>query len=124
VASDIFNAVGSATWLPEEALIDVATAVCGSGPAYVFYFMQALIDAAKQRGLPENLSIELVQQTLLGSVQLASQSEASLGELRRNITSPGGTTAAGVAVLEDAGLNQLMDDVVESATARAKALGQ
>lgn len=123
-ATMLADAIGISVWLETEAQIDIVTAVSGSGPAYVFYFMQALIEAAVKQGLPENLAKRLVQQTLLGSVQLTIASSESLAELRKRVTSPGGTTAAGLSALLEANFDALMNDVISRATIRAKELGQ
>lgn len=123
IAADIFNAIGISAWLTQEADLDTITAVTGSGPAYVFYFMQALTEAAIHQGLPEELATTFTQQLFLGCVELASQSSQSLGELRSQVTSPNGTTAAGVGELDRADLKGLMQKVVESAATRAEVLG-
>jgi pyrroline-5-carboxylate reductase len=120
----ILSAAGKA-WLVEEKQIDTVTALSGSGPAYVFHFMDALIRGAVAQGLPEELARDLTLQTVLGSAQLAAQSPLSPLELATQVKSPRGTTLAGCAVLEENGaLNQLMARCVEAAKKRAEALAR
>ena len=120
----ILSAAGKA-WRVEEKQIDTITALSGSGPAYVFHFMDALIRGAVALGLPEDLAKDLTIQTVLGSSQLAAQSKLSPLELATQVKSPKGTTLAGCAVLEENdALNQLMARCVEVARNRAEALAR
>ena len=120
----ILSGAGKA-WPTEEKQIDAVTALSGSGPAYVFHFMDALIRGAVAQGLPEDLARDLTLQTVLGSALLASQSKLSPLELATQVKSPRGTTLAGCAVLEaDDALNKLMARCVEAAKIRAEELAR
>lgn len=88
----IFNAVGISLWLDQESQIDAVTAVSGSGPAYFFYLMEAMIDAGEQLGLNRDTAERLTLFTALGAAEMAVQSDVDVAELRRRVTSPGGTT--------------------------------
>jgi pyrroline-5-carboxylate reductase len=103
----------------EEALLDAVTGLSGSGPAYVFLLAEAMIDAGVAVGLPRDVSVALTEQTLLGAATLLRQSTDGPAVLRHNVTSPGGTTAAGLAVFETARFRQTVVDVVTAATARS-----
>lgn len=119
----LFSSVGIAMELPEDAL-DAVTGVSGSGPAYVFEFTQGLIDAAVAAGLPPAVAKALVIQTLAGAAEMLRQDLGTPDDLRNAVTSPGGTTAAGLKVLADAGFRPLLTQVVARATARSRELGQ
>jgi len=95
-ARSILGALGKELFVAEESYIDMATAVSGSGPAYVFLFIESLIDAAVHIGLPRELAQELVLQTISGATHLAQKSGKHPAELRNLVTSPGGTTAEGL----------------------------
>lgn len=111
--------------LDNEALIDVVTAVSGSGPAYLFHMVEALQAAATVAGLPEALAQQFARQTIIGSAELLKSSESSARDLRRAVTSPNGTTQAALDVLMgERGLALLMRDTVAAAHKRAKELGQ
>lgn len=117
----LLGAVGSVEWLDSEDLIDAVTAVSGSGPAYVFYLTEALAKAGEAAGLPSDLAMRLARATVEGSGELMRQSsEIPPAKLRENVTSPGGTTAAALAVLMAGdGLEPLMRDAVAAALRRA-----
>ncbi len=117
-------AVGEVAWIEDEALMDAVTAVSGSGPAYVFLLAECLGEAAREAGLPEDLADLLARHTVAGAGALLAQSPLSPAELRRNVTSPGGTTAAALEVLmaED-GLGPLLARAVERARKRSIELG-
>jgi pyrroline-5-carboxylate reductase len=121
---ELLSAVGAFAWVDDEALIDAVTAVSGSGPAYVFLLAECLAEAASEAGLPEELSALLARQTVTGAGALLAESPLSPGELRRNVTSPGGTTAAALDVLmaED-GLKPLLTRAVAKAKKRSIELG-
>ncbi len=124
VVHRILSAAGKA-WPVEESQIDTVTALSGSGPAYVFHFMDALIRGAVAQGLPEQLARDLTLQTVLGSAQLASGSPLTPLELATQVKSPRGTTLAGCAVLEEnEALNKLIARCVEEAKLRAEALAR
>lgn len=122
-AQQILGALGHELWVAEEAYLDMATAVSASGPAYVFLFMEALADAAVHLGLPRPMAKTLVHQTMAGAIALAGASEKSLAELRHSVTSPGGTTAAALLVLEEGALRALITKAVVAAYQKAQALG-
>jgi pyrroline-5-carboxylate reductase len=120
----VLSSAGRA-WRVEENQIDTITALSGSGPAYVFHFLDALIRGAVALGLPEELAKDLAIQTVLGSAQLAAQSPLSPLELAAQVKSPKGTTLAGCAVLEEHdALNQLMARCLAAAKSRAEELAR
>ncbi|HEX7095093.1 MAG TPA: pyrroline-5-carboxylate reductase [Acidimicrobiales bacterium] len=121
-AASILRAVGT-VHVVDESLLDAVTGLSGSGPAYVFLLAEALIDAGVAAGLPRDLSAALTEQTLLGAATLLARTGTPPEVLRANVTSPGGTTAAGLKVFEDAGFRALVTDVVLAATRRSRELG-
>ncbi len=122
-AESLMRALGDIAWLDDEAQLDIATAIAGSGPAYCFLFMECLMDAAMQRGLSEPLARQLAVATLGGSAELAATSTTPLAELRQRVTSPGGTTEAALtAFMAEGGLKQLVNDAISRAIARSKQL--
>ena len=123
VAEALFGAAGTCVWLDDEAQFDAVTAVSGSGPAYVFAMIEALGAAGVAAGLPPGLAAELALRTVAGAGQLAALGEASPADLRASVTSPNGTTAAGLAVLQP-GLDALMQATVAAAARRSRALGE
>ncbi|ADJ26440.1 pyrroline-5-carboxylate reductase [Dehalogenimonas lykanthroporepellens BL-DC-9] len=122
-ARHILTAMGEEYYTPAEADIDLATAISGSGPAYFFLFMEALVAAAEKMGLDPAPARQLVIQTAVGSAEYARQSEHDLGELRRMVTSPGGTTAEAIKVFEDRHLREIVTAAAEAALRRARELG-
>lgn len=122
-AEAIFNKIGKAVILPESS-IDAVTGLSGSGPAYVFTFAEAMIDAGIEQGLPRPTAETLVLQTLLGSVKLLIESKKHPAELRAMVTSPGGTTIAAQHVLERSGFKGIIMDAVAAAVNRSKELGK
>lgn len=121
-AESIMSAVGKVAVVPEASL-DAVTGLSGSGPAYVFMVAEALIEAGVLNGLPRPTATELVVQTLLGSATLLAESDDGPEALRAAVTSPGGTTAAGLRALEDRGVRAAFLEAVTAATARSKELG-
>jgi len=115
---NILEGVGIALELDEEQL-DTVTALSGSGPAYVFEFTQALIEAGVNHGLPRETSIKLAIQTMAGASEMLSRSQGSPEELRSAVTSPGGTTEAGLKILDDNNFRQILQDVVGAAKNRS-----
>ena len=122
-ARGILEAVGTVA-VVAEADLDAVTGLSGSGPAYVFRLAEALRAAGIAQGLDPAAADALVRQTLLGSATLLAESGEDPGRLRENVTSPGGTTAAGLAVLDEADFMGLVDRVVTAATRRSRELGQ
>lgn len=125
LAEALLGAVGETLRLPDEAQMDAVTAVSGSGPAYLFHLIEALAAAGEGEGLPADLAMALARATVCGAGELARQSPEPAAVLRRNVTSPGGTTAAALAILmdADAGLPPLMRRAVAAAAARSRELG-
>jgi len=118
-AERILGAVGLVDWVPEEAELDAVTALSGSGPAYFFLFMEAMIEGATRMGLDADVATRLAQQTALGAARMALEDDADLVELRRRVTSPGGTTQAAIESFEAAGLRQVVDNAMRAAADRA-----
>jgi pyrroline-5-carboxylate reductase len=122
-ATAIFNAVGKSVIL-DERYLDAVTGLSGSGPAYVFTFIEALIDAGLKTGLARDVAETLAVQTVLGSVKLMLENKEHPAVLRSKVTSPGGTTIAGLHVLEKNGFRGIVMDAVEAAANRATELGR
>jgi pyrroline-5-carboxylate reductase len=122
-AADILGATGKQVFSPDEAMIDKATAISGSGPAYVFLFAEALIEAAEGMDMPADMARKLVLATLEGATGFALSSDKSLAELRKMVTSPGGTTAAALKEFADGGFSELIEKAVKAAHRRAGELG-
>jgi pyrroline-5-carboxylate reductase len=122
-AEKIFAALGK-TVLVEEKLMDAVTGLSGSGPAYVFLFLEALIDAGVKVGLTRAVASELAAQTIFGAAMLVKETQESATKLKEQVTSPGGTTISGLHVLEKGGFRGLVMDAVEAATNRSKELGK
>lgn len=118
--SDLLAAVGDVHWLTQERLVDAATAISGSGPAYLFHFIECLEEAGIAVGLPAEIAHALAKQTVRGAAALAGNSAFSPAELRRQVTSPNGTTAAALEVLTaNPGLADLVTRAAEAAHRRA-----
>ena len=124
MADAILRAVGRTVWLEDEALIDAVTAVSGSGPAYVFYFIEALQQAGQELGLSAEQAKVLAQTTFTGAAQLAAQSSDAVEVLRERVTSKGGTTHAAITSLEQGEVKAAIVAAVKAAAARSKVLGQ
>jgi pyrroline-5-carboxylate reductase len=122
-ADAVLRAVGQTVWLTDEALIDPVTAVSGSGPAYVFYFIEAMEQAAREMGLSDAHAKELAVATFTGAATLAGQSADDVQVLRQRVTSKGGTTHAAITSMEQAGVKQAIVDAIKAAAARAREMG-
>lgn len=118
-AEAILSAVGISCWVPDEQSLDAVTALSGSGPAYFFLFMEAMIDSGVQLGLDRATATAMTMQTALGAARMALESDADLKELRRRVTSPGGTTERAIESFENNGLRALVDDALQAAADRA-----
>jgi pyrroline-5-carboxylate reductase len=123
-AETILNAVGLTLWLENEALIDSVTAVSGSGPAYFFYVMEAMIAAGCELGLDEKTARALTLQTALGAAQMAITADVSPAELRRRVTSKGGTTERAIATFDEAKMSATFSRALAACAARGQALAQ
>jgi len=120
IADALLRATGIVEWVDDEALLDPVTAVSGSGPAYVFLLVEELARAGVAAGLPPALAAKLARETVAGSGALLQQSDADAATLRKNVTSPGGTTAAALEILMGKdGLSELMTRAVAAATRRS-----
>jgi pyrroline-5-carboxylate reductase len=122
-AKAILGAMGKELYVGDESYLDMATAVSGSGPAYFFLMVEALIEAAVEIGLPRDTARELVLQTMLGSAKFIKASGEAPAELRKKVTSPGGTTAAALAEFEKGAFGELVRRAVRAAYERARELG-
>ena len=119
----LLTAVGDARWLDDENLIDAVTAISGSGPAYVFLLTETMLQAGMDAGLSRKMATELAVKTVAGSGELLRQSSQKISVLRKNVTSPGGTTEAALSVLMGKnGMQTLISDAVIKAIHRSKAL--
>jgi pyrroline-5-carboxylate reductase len=123
-AKAIFAAVGRCVFLKDNNLLDAVTGLSGSGPAYVFMIIEALADAGVKMGLSRPEARELSTQTLLGAARMLLASESHPAELKDMVTSPGGTTIAGLHALEKGALRAVLMDAIEAATLRSQELGQ
>lgn len=123
LASDLLAAIGKVEWVGDEALIDAVTALSGSGPAYVFLLSEAMTKAGIAAGLPAELATKLARETVAGSGELLHRSDLDAATLRQNVTSPGGTTAAALAVLMGpGGFDELLTKAIAAATRRSHEL--
>ena len=124
LASQVLAATGLALWVNSEAQIDAVTAVSGSGPAYFFYMMESMIRAGKNLGLDEKVATALTLQTALGAAQMAITSSNTAAELRKNVTSPNGTTQAALEVFDRAQISQNIQAALAAAQKRSQELAQ
>jgi pyrroline-5-carboxylate reductase len=122
-AETILGAVGEVVWLAEERLLDPVTAVSGSGPAYVFWFIEQLAASGERLGLPKDTALKLASHTVLGAARLAAASETAPSELRKQVTSKGGTTEAALNVFEAEQLAERFNRAIEAASRRGGELG-
>lgn len=124
LAENIMGSVGVTCWVDSEKLIDTVTAISGSGPAYFFLFMEALVEAAVENGLDKSVAEQLAIQTCLGAASLAQQSPDDLATLRRKVTSPNGTTERAIASFEANQLRATVSQAVKACAARANELAE
>ena len=123
LVDQLLNAVGCAFRLP-ESLLDAVTGLSGSGPAYVAIIIEALADGGVKAGLPRDVAQTLAAQTVFGTTKMILETDLHPGQLKDAVSSPGGTTIAGLSTLEDRGVRGALIQAVEAATQRAKALGE
>lgn len=124
-AAALLEAVGQTVWLDDEKLMDAVTAISGSGPAYVFHLAEALTASAQALGVPVDMATQLAMQTVIGAAAMLDQEAGDPAQLRRNVTSPGGTTEAALDVLmSEAGLSNLMRQATQAAAQRSQELAQ
>lgn len=119
-AESIASAIGITAWVEEESLLDAVTAISGSGPAYYFAIMETMQSIAEDMGLDAELAEQFVHQTALGAAQMAINSDVDVGELRRRVSSPGGTTLAALEQFEAGNLHGLFATALEAARQRAQ----
>lgn len=122
--ASIFNAVGKSIWLKSEQQIDQLTAVSGSGPAYFFLFMELMAAKAKEMGFDEEAANLMVQQTALGASQMAVDANGDFAQLRINVTSPGGTTAAALDVFKNKDLAETINQALDANVNRSQELSK
>ena len=122
-ARALFDGVGITWEAPDETLLDAVTGLSGSGPAYLFLFLEALIDAGENAGLPADACRRLACQTVFGAAKLALETGRPPADLRAQVSSPGGTTVAGIEQLETGGLRAAIHKAVAAATRRSRELG-
>ncbi len=122
LADDILSSVGTAIWIEEESLLDAVTAISGSGPAYFFYLIEAIIEAGENLGLSEAQSRELTIATASGAAKLISQSDQSAQALRLAVTSKGGTTEAAINTLQQNDMKNIIESAIKNAATRSQQL--
>lgn len=118
-AESILRAVGLTVWFPKESDLDIVTAISGSGPAYFFLMMEYIKDCARQMGLSDQEAQLLTVNTALGAARMALESDKEIAELRKQVTSPGGTTEKAITTFEQGGLRELVEQAVKAAHQRA-----
>jgi pyrroline-5-carboxylate reductase len=123
-AERILAAVGTVAWVENEELLHAVTAVSGSGPAYFFLFLEAMTQAAVQQGLDPVTARQLAVQTAAGAARLAQSDDTDLAELRRRVTSPGGTTERAIAAFEQHHLRQTVDIAMQACANRSRELAE
>ena len=122
-AETICSSVGKTVWIDDESLMDAVTALSGSGPAYVFAFIEAMQSAGEKLGLDAQTARTLAYATLEGATQLAHNSEEHAGILRERVTSKGGTTAAALDVMKQHGWHEILEKAIDAASQRGKVMG-
>lgn len=124
IAENILSALGLVVWIEDEKMMDVVTALSGSGPAYFFLMMECLQQAAQEMGLNEEIARMLTLQTAYGATRMARDSQNSLQELRKEVTSPGGTTEKAITVLENNHIRDLFRKALQAAKIQSEAIAQ
>lgn len=123
IANTLLRASGEHRWIEDESLMDAVTALSGSGPAYIFHFIEALADAGEKLGLDADLAMSLARQTVIGSAALAEHDgDVSAETLRKNVTSPGGTTQAALETLMDGRFQIILDEALNASHKRSQDL--
>lgn len=123
LVEDLLSSIGAVAWLDNEGQMDAVTAVSGSGPAYIFLLAECLAQAGVKAGLPAELAATLARQTVAGAGELLYRSDVASDTLRKNVTSPGGTTAAALGVLmAENGFQPLLDEAIAAAAKRSREL--
>jgi pyrroline-5-carboxylate reductase len=122
ITKNLFETVGLTSFVEEEQL-DAVTGLSGSGPAYIYYLIEAMEKSAVEVGLDKEMASALIVQTLLGAAEMVKKSSKSSAQLRKEVTSPGGTTEAGIRVLEEHGVQQAFISCIKAATAQSKKMG-
>jgi pyrroline-5-carboxylate reductase len=120
----VLGAMGTQIYVEDEKYLDMATALSASGPGFIFLLIEAFVDAGVQIGFKRNVAEMLALQTFIGSAKYAEATGKHLAQLRNEVTSPAGTTAAGLVVLESAGVRGAILDAIESAYRRSRELGE
>ena len=124
IVSELMSTMGHCYWLTEESMLDAVTAITGSGPAYFFYWMEAMLNAAVQMGLPKTLATEMIYNTCKGASMLALQSTDALDDLRQKVTSKGGTTEAALQTMKGLHVDQAIQQAIEAAYIRSQELSR
>ena len=124
VVDALFSSLGITNWITKESEIDAYTALSGSGPAYVFLFMESLIKGAISLGLSKEIATSFALQTVFGAVSMAKSTTTCLSDLRKQVTSPAGTTAAAINVLQSQKIDQIIEAAMIAAYERSKQLSQ
>jgi len=122
-AQKVFSALGEEHYFKDEDYIDMATAISGSGPAYVYLFIESLIDAGVHIGLPRNVAEKLVMETIIGSANAMKKMTKHPAEMKNMVTSPGGTTTEALLQLESGGLRSMIINAVVAAYQKARTVG-
>lgn len=124
IAESILRAVGIVIWVDDEAMMDAVTALSGSGPAYLFLFIEALQDAGRELGISDDTAYLLALQTAFGAAKMALESEENAATLRQRVTSPGGTTACALDILHEGGFRELVSRALHAAAERSRELSR
>ena len=124
IAESILRAVGIVVWVDDEAMMDAVTALSGSGPAYIFLFIEALQASGRKLGLAEETAYLLALQTVFGAAKMALESQEDAATLRQRVTSPGGTTERAISTFHEGGFEELVSKALHAAAARSRELAE